>query len=562
MDLEDLIFKHALKNAFEYGKADFNSLIGKLIAAEPEIKAKLKELTPKIKEVIDKVNAMKRDEIEAQFKEFEAELRVEKKEEKKGLQKLDWAEKEPVITRYAPNPNGPFHLGNARAAILSNEYAKKYNGKFILRFEDTDPKIKKPMKDAEKVFLEDLKFLGITPDEVFFQSDRLEIYYNMIRKLIELDKIYICTMDSEQWRKLTQKKKACPERSESKEETLKKFEEMLSGKLRQGEAVIRLKTDLNHSDPSVRDFWLARAIDNPMHPRAGSKYLVWPAYNLAAAVDDHLMGITLILRGQEHEQNEEKQKFLYKYLGWIYPHSFHFGRIKLGEMVLSTSKISKGIELGEYSGWDDPRLGTIRALRRRGFQSGALKQVILDVGVKSSDTTIELKKLIDLNKKEIDKNSLRTTFIADPIELTVIGCKKKKAEFLKHPDFPEKGKRIYFLEEPIQKFFVSKKDLMKFREGGSFRLRNAFNVKLTELNEFQAKAQYLGDLSKENALHWIASGNELDAEIVMDDNSKILGLVEDFVSEARVNDFFQFEKFGYLRLDSKEKRLLFYFCHG
>src|SRR3989344_4061894 len=561
MDLEDLIFKHALKNAFEYGKADFNSLIGKLIAAEPEIKAKLKELTPKIKEVIDKVNAMKRDEIEAQFKEFEAELRVEKKEEKKGLQELDWAEKEPVITRYAPNPNGPFHLGNARAAILSNEYAKKYKGKFILRFEDTDPKIKKPMKDAEKVFLEDLKFLGITPDEVFFQSDRLEIYYNMIRKLIELDKIYICTMDSEQWRKLTQKKKACPERSESKEETLKKFEEMLSGKLRQGEAVVRLKTDLNHIDPSVRDFWLARAIDNPNHPRAGSKYLVWPAYNLAAAVDDHLMNITLILRGQEHEQNEEKQKFLYKYLGWIYPHSFHFGRIKLGEMVLSTSKISKGIEEGLYSGWDDPRLGTIRALRRRGFQSGALKQVILDVGVKSSDTTIEIKKLIDLNKKIIDKDSLRATFIPDPVELTVIGCKKKKAEFLKHPEFPEKGKRIYFLEEPIQKFFVSKKDLMKFREGGSFRLRNAFNVKLTELNEFQAKAQYLGDLSKENALHWIASGNELDAEIVMDDNSKILGLVEDFVSEARVNDFFQFEKFGYLRLDSKEKRLLFYFCH-
>src|SRR3989344_142726 len=210
MDLEDLIFKHALKNAFEYGKADFKSLIGKLIAAEPEIKANLKELTPKIKEAVEKVNAMKREEIESQFKEFEAELRVEKKEEKKGLQELDWAKKEPVVTRFAPNPNGPFHLGNARAAILSFEYAKKYGGEFFLRFDDTDPKVKKPIENAKEIYLEDLNWLLCPPQKVVFASDRLLVYHDFMKKAIEMGKAYVCSCEAEKWRALTKKKAACP----------------------------------------------------------------------------------------------------------------------------------------------------------------------------------------------------------------------------------------------------------------------------------------------------------------------------------------------------------------
>ncbi|MBN2127067.1 MAG: glutamate--tRNA ligase, partial [Candidatus Diapherotrites archaeon] len=426
-EVKENAFRYGVKNAFLHeGKADIGAIIGKLKALDKELN--IKNVMPEVIETVKEINALPFSEIEKKFHEFEGSYELKVQEKKEGLPELDWAEKEPVVTRYAPNPNGPFHLGNARAAIVSYEYARKYNGKFILRFDDTDPKVKKSMSNAEEIFNRDLNWLGIKVDETFFASDRIEIYYEHMKKIIDLDKAYVCTCDSEEWRKLITEKTACPCRELDKKEQRKRFDKMLSHEFKEGQAVLRIKTDLNHVDPSIRDWWAAKIVDWPNHPRVKQKYILWPSYNFASAIDDHLLGVTLIIRGQEHEQNMTKQKYLYEFFGWVYPHAVHFGRIKLGEMVLSTSKISKGIEEGLYTGWDDVRLGTICALRKRGFEPEALKHAILDLGINTNDATIEMNKLADLNKKIIEPKAKRATFIANPVQLEVNYCKEKEIE--------------------------------------------------------------------------------------------------------------------------------------
>ncbi len=548
MNVRDVAFKYGVKNAFLHeGKASVGAVVGKVKALDKSLN--VKEVMPVIVEVVKEINSMSFSEIKKKFEEFEDSYELKVREKKTGLPELEWVSNEVVVTRYAPNPNGPFHLGNARAAIVSFEYAKKYGGKFILRFDDTDPKVKKPIENAEQVFLKDLNWLGIKPEEVFFASDRIEIYYKHMKKLIELDKAYVCTCKPEDWRKLVREKKACACRGLSVEETMKRFEAMLSHEFKEGEAVLRIKTDLNHKDPSVRDWWMAKIVDWPNHPRVKQKFVVWPSYNLASAIDDHLLGVSLIIRGQEHEQNMTKQKFLYDYFGWVYPHAIHFGRIKLGEMVLSTSKIKKGIEEGVYTGWSDPRLGTIQALRKRGFQPEALKQVILDLGVNTNDATIELNKLIDLNKKLIEPLVKRVTFIENPMKLEVNYCKEKTIE---------KYGQHYELK-PIQEFLIEKKDLDKVKKGELFRLRNALNARLIEHNELWALSEFTGfpEINK-TLVSWIIK--PVNVEILMPDNSKKLGLIDEV--PLKEGDYLHLHLFGYCKvLNVKKDKIELIFTH-
>ncbi len=541
MGVKEDAYKYAIKNAYLHrGKASVGAVVGKVIALNKGVNAK--EEMPCIREAVSKVNGMGFDEIEKEFMIFrEKGYELKPKEKEGGLPKLDWAGGEggeKVVTRYAPNPNGPFHLGNARAAILSHEYARMYNGKFILRFEDTDPKVKKPIDNAEAIFREDLEWLGCKIDEVYFASDRLEIYHAYMKKVIELGQAYVCVCDVEGWREKIKKREGCPCREKCKEEQMALFEKMLSNELKEGGAVLRIKTDLGHPDPSVRDWWAGKAVDRPRHNRAENKFHVWPSYNFQSAVDDHLMGVTYIIRGQEHSQNEVKQKFLYRYFGWVYPHSFHFGRVKLEGMVLSTSKIRAGIERGEYEGWDDPRLGTIRALRRKGFDPRALKDIILEVGMKSSDTTVEVKKLADADKKYIEGKSERISFIEEPMQLDVHYA----------PEVRDRG-----LGEGTQSLLVPREEISKARGKNVVRLRELYNVKIVDVGELQASAEYAGGQSlKLPLLTWIVGGR--DVEIVMPDNSKKHGVAESRLYEMGEGDIVYLEKFGYTRVDKQENR--------
>ncbi|AJF60379.1 MAG: glutamate--tRNA ligase [Candidatus Diapherotrites archaeon] len=539
MEIEKTAYRYAIKNAFLHGgKADIAAVIGKVVALHKDVE--LRKALPSIQAMVKKVNSMPLDEIAEEYKKFEGSYELKPPEKKEGLPDLEWAEKEGVITRFAPNPNGPFHLGSARAAILSHEYARKYGGKFLLRFDDTDPKVKKPIQNAKVIFLEDLEWLGCSVDEIYFASDRLETYYAFMRKVIEDEKAYVCTCEVEKWRSLTRQKKACPCRKKKPEKQMQLFEKMLSNELKEGNAVLRLKTDLNHADPSVRDWWIAKIVDKPEHPNtnAAGKH-VWPSYNFASAIDDHEFGVTLIIRGQEHEQNQTRQEFLYNYFGWKYPHSIHFGRVSFEGAVLSTSMIKEGIEKGLFTGWDDPRLGTIRAFRRRGFKPEAIKQIIMEIGPKTADTTIEFNKLADINRELVQDKTARLEFIVDPIRLGVNYA-------------PEKEVGEVLLSQGQQSFLVPKKEIEKRLEREVFTLKMAYNVRLTEKHDLDAQAEFVGEGKIDKAIvAWLVDG--ITVEVLMPDASTVFGLTESSYG-FKDGEIVYFERLGFCRIEKVTER--------
>jgi glutamyl-tRNA synthetase len=522
MSVEEDAYKYAVKNAaLHSGKADVGAIVGKLKALHPELN--IKKTMEIALEAVKKVNSMPLQDIEKEFAEFEKEgYELKPKEKEEGLPALDWAGKEEVVTRFAPNPNGPFHLGNARAVVLSHEFAKKNRGKFLLRFDDTDPKVKKPIEDAEKVFREDLDWLGCSPDKTYFASDRLEIYQGYMKTALAKGFAYICKCEPEKWRGLTKAKKECPCRGVAAKEQLKLFEKMLKNELKEGQAVLRVKTDLQHNDPSVRDWWAAKIVDSPVHtnPRALKNH-VWPSYNFASAIDDHLLKVSLIIRGQEHAQNKTKQEFLYRHFGWEYPHFFHIGRIALQGAVLSTSRIKEGIDSGKFSGWDDPRLGTIRAFRKRGFKAAALKEALLDLGVNTNDATVQWSKLIDLNKKLIEPESERLAFVSEPLRL-----------------------EVSLAPNGMHRLVVDKAEFEGFKPGEVVRLRQLFNVKIMKKDPLQVFSEYVGSAKVNRpVVSWFREG--ADVEVLMDDASKKLGLADEAISSKEKGERVFLEKLGF-----------------
>jgi glutamyl-tRNA synthetase len=568
MGFEDVAYRYAVKNAFLHeGKADLSAVVGKVIALKKDLD--FVSAMPKIKEIVQQVNSMSFEEIKAEYEKFsEAGYELKPKEKEEGLPALEWAgEKEPVIVRYAPNPSGPMHLGHARQAIANYYYAEKYNGKFLLRFDDTDPKVKKPlpMQEAKTIYLRDLEWLGVKKiSNIFFASDRIERHHEIMGKLFEIGKAYVCTCESEKWRSLIKESKACACREKPIKEQLKNFEKMLKHEFKEGQAVARIKTNLEDKDPSVRDWWIAKIVDNPEHPNPHTKGIhLWPSYNLASAVDDHDFGITFIIRGQEHAQNATKQKFLYDYFGWQYPHAFHTGRIKLEGALTSKSKIKKAIEEGEFSGIDDPRIANIETLRRRGITAEAINKIIIDLGLNTNDATISINALYDANRKIIDAISERVSFLEDAMKLEVQFCPKIEARIPIHPDFPEKGEKAFRLSEGNQAFLVSAKELKKMKTGDTFRLKNAYNARIIEVKEDVAFAEFVGTgkINKQT-LVWLLEDEIVDAEITMPEGGKIEGIAESFLAEKKENEMVLLEKFGYCRIDQNLKKLVkLWFTH-
>ena len=550
MNAKEQAYKYAVKNAFLHnGKASASAVVGKLKALNPDMEAG--ELFPIAQAAVKEVSSLSTEKLEAEYKRFEAEgFELKPKPKKEGLPELEWAEKGKVVTRYAPNPNGPMHLGSARAAILSHEYARKYHGKFLLRFDDTDPKVKKPIKDPESVFLDELGWLGCKVDRVFFASDRLQVYESYMEKLLKAGHAYVCTCTPDEWRAKIRKEKACKCRELPPKKQLERFKKMRDHKFKEGKAVLRIKTSLSHKDPSVRDWWVAKVVDNPVHPRASVEQHLWPSYNFASAIDDHELGVTLIIRGQEHQQNETKQLFLYNYFGWEYPHSIYTGRVMLEKAVLSTSKIREGIEKGVYIGWSDPRLGTIAALRRRGFQSETIRKIILAIGTKPNDTTIEWDYLASENRRLLEGKAEKVSALNEPFKLVVKGGPAKKVSY---------GGRVVVLQEGLQDFFVEKQAIER-STGMVLRLRNAYNVKVKKVSELYAIAEFAGDKKTEPVIPWISE--EAEIEITMPDATKEKKIVDSTVLKKKPGEIIFIDHFGYCRVDSREaKKVLAWFAH-
>src|SRR2546425_5339623 len=308
----------------------------------------------------------------------------------KGLSPLPNAGKySQIVTRFAPNPDFVLHLGNLRAVFLSHDYARMYEGKFILRFEDTDPRLKKSVLEYYGQIEKDVKWLGCQWDEEYIMSDRVPIYYEYAEKALGQGIAFVCMCEPDRFKAIIESGRACPHRSRSPAENLELWHKMLGGELKEGEAVVRVKTETTHPNPAVRDWPAFRIIDPEKypHPRVGSKYRVWPLYNFSAAVDDHLMGVTHIIRGKEHLTNAVRQTYLYKHMGWSYPEAIEYGRLKMIGFKLSKSEMVKELEEGLVEGFDDPRIPTIASLRRRGYSPETLRKIVHEMGARPVDAT-------------------------------------------------------------------------------------------------------------------------------------------------------------------------------
>ena len=552
-DLEEIVYKHALLNAAKHkGSANPGAVMGSIMANEPELRSRAKEIGPLAGKIVAQVNNLSAEEQASEMEKYDVEVKEKKKVKEVGLQELPGTH-ENIVLRFAPNPSGPLHIGHSRAAVPNAEYVKRHKGKLILRIEDTDPK--RVYEDAYEMIPQDLKWLGINPDEIVYQSDRFEIYYDYARQLIEKGAAYMCTCDGATFKELKDNCQACPCRDNSVEENLElwdKFDTMEAG-----EAVLRVKTDINHKNPAIRD-WVAMRLVDETHPRLENKYRIYPMMNFSVAVDDHLMGMTHVLRGKDHLANSEKQKYLYDHMGWDMPEFIHYGRLKMEDIALSTSKALAGIEDGTYSGWDDPRLGTLRAIARRGIDPRTIYDLITEIGVKMADSAISWKKIYGLNRNFLEPIANRYFFVEDPqiIEVNNYEGGEVVIERPLHADHLDRGNRLLPFDG---RAYLAKSDIAD----GVFRLMDVVNVDIKDGNVTYNSTSFeeARDI-KARIIQWVPVEENVKVTIVMDDASLKTGLGESALCDLEVGDVVQFERVGFARLDEiRDDELVFYYAH-
>jgi glutamyl-tRNA synthetase len=531
MDLKESCCKHALKNAFDYNIASAKFVVGKVLGEVPEAKADMKATMTAVKEAVDRANALSKEEVAKAVKAYS----FEKKAQREGLPDS------PVSvanTRIAPNPSGMLHIGHARAIVINDEYARLTSGKFLVRLEDTDPKTKKPLPEAYERIPKDIEWLECKIDSIVIQSDRLQLYYDYAEQLINKGKAFVCDCPIEKMRELRADGKPCPCRDLPASEQLARWKKMF-GEYGEGGAILRIKTDYAHSNASVRD-WPAFRIVTGEHPHE-PKARVWPLYNFACAIDDHLLGITLVIRGKEHELNQVKQAFIYDYFGWEQPAFLEYGLIKVPGLLSHKSEILQGICAKRFSGWGDIRLPTLAALRRRGIQARAIRDYMLSLGVKRVDSQLDWKKLYNHNKKLIDAKTMRRFFVPDPVKISLPSGLPKEVRIANHPK-EDLGERVIFVTKEI---FVSRKDFEGLK-GKTVRLKDLRNVVLGE----ECKDAGNEIVQRMPKIQWVPA-NAVKARVLKADGGIVEGLAEPSTADDfRVGEVVQFERFGYCCLDS------------
>ncbi len=608
VEIRETALKYALLNAIKHGgKADLKAVMAKVMGEKRELRSIARQVKEIVEQVVEYVNSLSIDEqrkiLQERWPELLEERRTEVRKDLETLPPLPNADKANIITlRFAPNPDFALTLGNARAAIINYAYKLKYESlgkktRLILRFEDTDPKIKKPMLepfDAYELIREDLRWLGIRWDEEHIQSERVRagVYYDVARRLIEAGYAYVCTCSEEEWKKRVrearpEERRPCPCRSRSPEENLELFEKMLKGEFDEGQAVVRVKTDLTYPDPSVVD-WVALRIVNPRrnpHPRIlklygeneAEKYWVWPTYNFAVAVDDHLMGVTHILRAQEHFVNTIKQSFIYKYMGWTQPEVVHFGRLIIEGLTLSKSRL-RGLNLRP----DDPRLPTLAGLRERGILPETIWEIMLQVGVKSSDAKLTLENIYSINRKHLEPRANRYMAVIDPVELVVTGVDRDiiKVELPYHPSFPERGKREIILEthNGELRLYISKQDVELLEKNKVVRLMELANVEfihfdsqrriITRLHSYDlATARSL----KAQIIQWVPYDNNVKIAVERPDLTDIreevmvreIGLGEPELRRVKPGEYIQLMRYGFVKvLEASSQEVTLRYIHS
>ncbi|MFV0241894.1 MAG: glutamine--tRNA ligase/YqeY domain fusion protein [Lacrimispora sphenoides] len=506
-----------------------------------------------------------------------------------------------VQTRFPPEPNGYLHIGHAKSILLNYGLAQKYGGKFNLRFDDTNP-TKENTEFVESI-MEDVKWLGADfEDRLFFASNYFQEMYDCAVLLIKKGKAFVCDLTAEEIREyrgdFKTPGKESPYRNRSVEENLKLFEEMKEGKYQDGERVLRAKIDMASPNINMRDPVIYR-VARMTHHNTGDEWCIYPMYDFAHPIEDAIEHITHSICTLEFEDHRPLYDWVVVECEFVHPpRQIEFAKLYLTNVVTGKRYIKKLVEDGIVDGWDDPRLVSIAALRRRGYTPESLRMFVDLVGVSKANSSVDYAMLEYCIREDLKLKRPRMMAILDPIKLVIDNYPEDTIEYLdvannlENPELGERkvpfGKELYieredFMEEPIKKYF-------RLFPGNEVRLMNAYFVTCTGCEkdedgnvtvvhctydpETKSGSGFEGRKVK-GTIHWVASSTAVQAEcrlyenIVDEEKGKLnedgsLNLnpnsliilkncfVEPGLLSAKAYDSFQFVRNGFFCVDCKD----------
>ncbi len=508
-----------------------------------------------------------------------------------------------VVTRFPPEPNGFLHIGHAKSILLNYGLAKEYNGKFNMRFDDTNPtKEKSEFMDA---IIEDVKWLGADyEDRLYHASDYFDEMYENAVKLIKKGKAYVSELTADEMREyrgtLTEPGKNDPNRDRSVEENLKLFEEMKSGNVPDGAMTLRAKIDMASPNINMRDPIIYR-VAHMTHARTGDKWCIYPMYDFAHPIEDAVEGITHSICTLEFEDHRPLYDWVKIECGYENPpRQIEFAKLYLQNVVTGKRYIKKLVEDGIVDGWDDPRLVSIAALRRRGFTPESIQKFVELCGVSKANSTADYAMLEYCIREDLKPKAKRMMAILDPVKLVIDNYPEGQIEMLpieNNKEAPELGSREIpfgkelwieredFMEEPPKKYF-------RLFPGNEVRLMNAYfvtctgcvkdeNGVVTEIHctyDPETKGGDSPDGRKvKGTIHWVSADKCGEAEVrlyenIIDETKGVynddgsLNLNPDSITiiknaklepelmEAKAYDKFQFVRNGFFCVDNKDSK--------
>ena len=508
-----------------------------------------------------------------------------------------------VQTRCPPEPNGYLHIGHAKSIILNNDIAKEYGGKFNLRFDDTNPT--KEKEEFVHSILEDVKWLGGEfEDRLFFASNYFEEMYEKAVLLIKKGKAFVCDLTADEIREyrgdFKTPGKESPYRNRSVEENLKLFEDMKNGLCEDGSRVLRAKIDMSSPNINMRDPVIYR-VARMTHHNTGDKWCIYPMYDFAHPIEDAIENITHSLCTLEFEDHRPLYDWVVKECEYDHPpRQIEFAKLYLTNVVTGKRYIKKLVEDGIVDGWDDPRLVSIAALRRRGYTPDAIRNFVKLAGVSKADSSIESAMLEYCIREDLKLKKSRIMAILDPIKLIIDNYPEGQSELctmpnnLENPELGEReiefGRELYieredFMEVPPKKYF-------RLFPGNEVRLMGAYFVTCTSVEKDEngeiiaVHATYdpatksgsgFSERKVKGTIHWVNAKTALKAEmrlyenIVDEEKGKLdengnLNLnpnsltilkdcyVEPCLKDAKAYDSFQFVRNGFFCVDAKDSK--------
>ncbi|GGM66889.1 glutamyl-tRNA synthetase [Halarchaeum rubridurum] len=569
---------NALFNALKHDSdAQVGAILGPLMGANPEFREHGDEVSGVVAPVVNEVNALDEAEKRARLEELAPErlkeLDAEDEGEEHPLPDLPNAEEyDEVRMRCAPNPNGPWHLGHARMPAVIGTYKERYDGWMLVRFDDTDPETKRPDLDAYDDILADIDYLGFEPDEVVTASDRMETYYEHARELIGLGGAYTCSCSGESFSELKNAGEACPHREKNPGVVRDEFEAMIDGEYESGEMVLRVKTDIEHKNPALRDFVAFRMVDTP-HPREeASDYRCWPMLDFQSGIDDHLLGITHIIRGIDLQDSAKRQAFVYDYFGWEYPEVVHWGHVQVDayDVKMSTSTIKQKIEAGELDGWDDPRAPTLKSVRRRGIRGQAIVDAMVELGTSTSDVDLAMSSIYANNRDLIDEETPRAFLVRNGFapraddadadyaatELPVAGG-PDAAHPPVHPNHEERGERDIPVGDAV---LVETADLP---DAGERVWLKGYGPVRYDGDSLTYTDDDIDVVREEgvDVIHWVPAEGSVPVRLRRTDGD-VYGYAEPGYADYEPDDLVQFVRVGFARYDrADEDETVAYYAH-